>query len=308
MARNKLSLLLAISCALGFGAVQARAGTSGVLLSSDEPPSATSASKEVVKSDKSGMATIDLPPTSFATKVLNGLVIPHWIGHSDTFWYRRQLPDGKSEFRVVSAASGSSRPAFDGVSVATALQKVGVATARPTALPFSEFEFLDKGEKIAFDVAATHYVCSTSTPACSVVPRASPAISLSPDGVRAVFIRDANVWLREQPSGHEMALTTDGQADNGYGIYPDGWKASYISRAKSSAGLPPLGVSWSPDSNKFLISHTDQRNVAPYPFIDYAPDDGSFRPKVYNVRIPLVGEAPCQIRMVCRKRLRRHRA
>jgi dipeptidyl-peptidase 4 len=293
MVKNTLPLLLAISCALGCAA-QAGTGTTGASPSNDELPSASAVSKEVLTSDKSGMATVQLPPSSSASKVLNGLVIPHWIGRSDTFWYRRQLPEGQSEFRVVSAASGSSRAAFDARVVAAGLEKLGVADVKPTALPFSQFEFIEGGKEIAFDVAATHYMCRTSSLSCAVVPSASPALSPSPDAHRAVFVRDSNLWLRELPSGRETALTTDGQRDDGYGIYPDGWKAAYIPRAKSSVALPPLGASWSPDSTKVLISHTDQRGVAPYPFIDYAPDDGSYRPKVYNARIPLVGEAPAK--------------
>jgi hypothetical protein len=89
MVKNTLPLLLAISCALGCAA-QAGTGTTGASPSNDELPSASAVSKEVLTSDKSGMATVQLPPSSSASKVLNGLVIPHWIGRSDTFWYRRQ--------------------------------------------------------------------------------------------------------------------------------------------------------------------------------------------------------------------------
>ncbi len=40
---------------------------------------------------------------------------------------------------------------------------------------------------------------------------------VSPDGKRAVLIRDHNVWLREPPDAEPVALTTDGTAEDSYG-------------------------------------------------------------------------------------------
>jgi dipeptidyl-peptidase-4 len=281
-----------VCCAIGWAAADAMTAATAVL-PGDEPAATATTAPQVMTTDKSGATTVQLPPSTFAQKVLNGLVIPHWIGRTDTFWYRRETPQG-SEFMVVAAASGSSHPAFDSKVVAAGLTNLGMADVKQTALPFTSFEFVDNGAGIAFEVAATHYTCRTTQPSCSVVASVSPALSVSPDGRHAILVRDGNLWLRDSRSGRETALTSDGGVDNGYGIYPDGWKAAYIPRAKSATPLPPLGASWSPDSTRVLVSHTDQRHVLPYPFIEYAPDDGSFRPKVYNVRIPLVGEAPAK--------------
>src|SRR5690606_18218522 len=46
----------------------------------------------------------------------------------------------------------------------------------------------------------------------------------SPDGKRAAFIRDWNLWLRDLASGQETQLTFDGKADYGYATDNAGWK------------------------------------------------------------------------------------
>jgi len=76
------------------------------------------------------------------------------------------------------------------------------------------------------------------------------AVAASPDGTRAVFIRDWNLWLREVATGKETALTTDGVRDFGYATDNAGW-------AKSDRPI----VVWSPDSKKIATFQQDQRGV-----------------------------------------------
>ncbi len=73
---------------------------------------------------------------------------------------------------------------------------------------------------------------------------------LSPDGTKAVFIKDWNLWLRDKASGKETALTTDGVKDFGYATDNAGWKHSDR----------PI-VLWSPDSKKISTFQQDQRAV-----------------------------------------------
>jgi dipeptidyl-peptidase 4 len=49
---------------------------------------------------------------------------------------------------------------------------------------------------------------------------------------------------------------------------------------------------WSPDSRLIVAPKVDQRHVVPYPLVETVPHDGSFRPIVHPIRVPLVGEAP----------------
>mgnify|MGYP001615630198 FL=1 len=72
----------------------------------------------------------------------------------------------------------------------------------------------------------------------------------SPDGKRAVFIRDWNLWVRDVATGQEKALTTDGVKDFGYATDNAGW-------ARSDRAI----VLWSPDSKKIATFQQDERNV-----------------------------------------------
>lgn len=73
----------------------------------------------------------------------------------------------------------------------------------------------------------------------------------SPDGKYVAFIRDWNLWLREDETGTEQALTTDGVENFGYATDNAGWKQS---------DRPIL--SWSPDSKKIATFQQDQRHVS----------------------------------------------
>lgn len=74
---------------------------------------------------------------------------------------------------------------------------------------------------------------------------------LSPDGKKAVFIKDWNLYVRDIDSKKETQLTTDGVKDNGYATDNAGWKMSD----------GPI-VRWSPDSKKLATFQQDQREVS----------------------------------------------
>ena len=74
---------------------------------------------------------------------------------------------------------------------------------------------------------------------------------LSPDGKRAAFIRDWNLWVRDIASGKETQLTTDGVQNFGYATDNAGWRKS---------DRPVL--LWSPDSKKIATYQQDQRHVS----------------------------------------------
>src|SRR5579859_5694969 len=56
-------------------------------------------------------------------KVFRASVTPHWIGESDRFWYRNDLPEGRREFVLVDPVKPSKGPAFDSARMAAALSK-----------------------------------------------------------------------------------------------------------------------------------------------------------------------------------------
>src|SRR5947208_12537666 len=79
---------------------------------------------------------------------------------------------------------------------------------------------------------------------------AAGPVAISPDGKRAAFIRDWNLWVRDVATGQEKQLTTDGAKDFGYATDNAGW-----------AGSDRPVLLWSPDSRKIATSQQDERHV-----------------------------------------------
>ena len=233
---------------------------------------------------------------SVLSKVKNLFTIPHWTGDSDEFWYRRQTKEG-AEFLLCDASTGKKQPAFDHEAVARALSEVLGKEIKSNDLPFQSFEYALERKGITFTLEGEKYTCNFRPLRCSKqkLEPVPAGVIVSPNGKWGLFTREGNLWLREMSSGKEKALTEDGQPHFGYGIIYDGWKASFIPRQRSAEPQPPLESYWSPDSTKAIVTRVDQRHVAEYPFIESSPQDGTFRPKVHLIRVPLLGEKPATI-------------
>ncbi len=251
-------------------------------------------------------------------KLRNWFVVPHWIGRQDEFWYKRDTAGG-FEFVLVDAATGRTHPAFDHQKLAEALTQTTHTAVPANKLPFDSFIFsedrhsvhftiTDKNGVKAFDCRLEPVSCAVGTtdPAppfeITIFNRMPPdthdpneGMLVSPDKKWAVFSRDSNLWLRDIGSNKDRQLTQDGQPHFGYGLYIGEWQSASILREKAiEAGhsLPPLAAYWSPDSRTVIVPHIDERHIADYPYVESAPEDGSFRPKLHLVRIPLVGDKP----------------
>jgi dipeptidyl-peptidase 4 len=74
--------------------------------------------------------------------------------------------------------------------------------------------------------------------------------TVSPDGKKTAFIKDWNLWVRDE-SGKETQLTTDGVENFGYATDNAGWTHSDRAILK-----------WSSDSKKIATFQQDQRNVS----------------------------------------------
>lgn len=105
---------------------------------------------------------------------------------------------------------------------------------------------------------------------------AAPPVVNSPDGKRAAFIRDWNLWVRDVASGQEKQLTTDGVKDFGYATDNAGW---------ASSDRPML--LWSPDSKKIATSQQDERKVGEM----YLVDTRAGHPNLKAWKYPLPGDS-----------------
>ncbi len=208
--------------------------------------------------------------------VLNQHVYPRWIDET-SFWYNRETADG-TEYVRVDAKKGKKAPAFNHKALARALEKQLDEDVDAADLPISAL-VLD-----ASSATFTAFGRSWRYEKRRLTEITDGAIDsawrISPDGKKAVFSRDHNLWLRDLKSGEEKALTSDGEMYYAYGVVPN---------ATGRPALKPESV-WSPDSRYLLTVQTDDRKVKSLPVIDFAPADGSVRPRVIDYRTALPGD------------------
>jgi len=209
-----------------------------------------------------------------APLVMNAGVRPTFLPDG-RFWYRTQRPDG-AEFVLVDPARRTKAPAFDHVRVADALSKAAGRTIERARLPFTSIDLAPDGQ-ILIILGDRRYACDPAGAACASSERpASRLQSVSPDGARAVFIRDWNLWVRDLKTGAESALTTDGVKDYGYATDNAGWRYSDA----------PV-VKWSPDSTRVATFWQDQRQTSDM----YLVTTNVGKPMLQAWKYPLPGDA-----------------
>ena len=197
--------------------------------------------------------------------VSGAVVRPSWLA-DDRFWYRVATASGY-QFVIVDPARGTRSAAFDQARIAAALSSATGKTYDPNRLPFTQFELAPGGKGIVVRVEGKRWSCDPETGRCDAAMddreestaqnaaarrtrSAQPPVVMSPDGKRAAFVRDWNLWVRDVATGQDTQLTTDGVPDYGYATDNAGW-------IQSDRAI----LAWSPDSKKIATFRQDQRNV-----------------------------------------------
>jgi hypothetical protein len=224
-----------------------------------------------------------------AEKLVRNLTVqPAWIDGTDRFVYRRQLPNDGKEFLRVDPAANTVGPAFDHARLAAALP-----SARPTALPFERVELSEKAGTVEFAIEGKPWTCTLGDYKCRPGTEKDARELVSPDGRWAAFVRDHNLFVREQATGNERALTTDGTEELSYGTSLSGNDVVSVARLNRKVVVQ---AAWSPDSAKILTSRMDQRGVAMQHLLQSVADGGfavgaARRPVVHSWRYAMAGDA-----------------
>lgn len=224
----------------------------------------------------------------------NLVIYPRWID-DNRFWYSRETDDGQ-EFVIVDAASGKSSLAFDHSRVQKALKRAIADLQESKAGDAGENQQQDEPAHITlrgmdldeapntarFTAGGHHWVYDIRRNRLEKdeTPPPNPGWLVSPDGKKALYSKDNNLWMHDTVSGEDKALTSDGIAFYAYGAVPD---------ATGRPAVKPEAV-WSPDSKRVLTIQTDDRQVKDLPVINFAPEDGSVRPTPFARRTALPGD------------------
>jgi dipeptidyl aminopeptidase/acylaminoacyl peptidase len=182
---------------------------------------------------------------------------PVWLDDG-RFWYRDLGPEGMT-YMLVDPAKRTKAPAFDQSKVAAALRALAGAGKLAIASPLDAGHLLiddlkleDSDRAVLLRFGPVIVRCDLrGTGECKSAGETLPeTYALSPDGKKAAFVYDDNLWVRDLASGHETELTMDGVPDFGYATDNAGWTHS----------KKPIVV-WSPDSKKIATFQQDQRKV-----------------------------------------------
>ncbi len=236
----------------------------------------------------------------------NAEITPHWLAadlETTGFWYGRDGETGP-ELVVFDLEARSRRPAFDharmAASIAEALATAGGSAAEgdeeggestPTLEGLLGLSLSDDLATLTARQGAQRVTCSVADFDCAAqaIKPPEPGLLPSPDGTRAAFTRDDNLFVRDLKTGEESRLTHDGKSYFSYGKWPD---SSLLTVAARKTGLrqPPYLSSWSPDGRFLLAPRMDERLLEAVPFVEWVPTDGSRRPVVHLLREPIAGD------------------
>jgi dipeptidyl-peptidase 4 len=204
----------------------------------------------------------------------------------DRFWYL-DSEHGLPTLMVADAARRTKSAAYDQIRMAAALHAAGLDETDAKRIRPQEFDLLDEGRSARITISGIRYRCALGAAyRCSVElagPPGTPKPSLndasladfSPDGKRAVFLRDWNLWVREIATGAEKQITTDGVKDYGYATDNAGW-------IHSEHAI----VVWSPDSKMLATFQQDQRKTGEM----YTVSSRIGHPHLETWKYPLIGD------------------
>lgn len=170
----------------------------------------------------------------------------------DVLLYQHTLKDG-TEFMKADPATGTAERAFDHDRLAKVLSGILDKDVKPLDLPFRTFDYVDDRQSISFSAKGETFTCDLNDYECTSngdVNGRNWNESVSPDGTKAVFIQDHNLYMRDLETGRVTQLTYDGEENFGYATNNAGW-------VKRDSPV----VLWSPDSKRISTFKQDARGV-----------------------------------------------
>lgn len=218
-----------------------------------------------------------------ANRMISGAgVSPRWMEDQNRFWYRNNTGSGY-EFVLVDPVRNTQGPLFDHYRLAAGMSLANDTSYVPDKLPFTSFRFLRNETAIGFRVGKKQFDCDITSYACALVDTLpdTRAFVLSPDSTWEVFAKEYNLFMRPRGGGDTIQLTTDGEEFFAYGVTAPG-----PSQVRRRAPQRP-SVRWAPNSQKLLVSRTDERGVKLMHWISYTPQ----RPVHYSRPYALPGDS-----------------
>jgi len=167
---------------------------------------------------------------------------------SDATWqsggrllYRDTKANG-CQYMIANPSNGKTKVAFDVNKLANAL------STDPNHLYLRDVRLSPDNKHMRFSYSGTVYNYNISTNKYTYVASRNEVIS--PDGSKAAYIKNNNLWMRNLKTEKPTQLTFNGTKYYGYGTNNAGW---------INSDRPILR--WSPDSKHIATFRQDSRNV-----------------------------------------------
>lgn len=229
---------------------------------------AASAQQPRVYTDQDYARAEKFMPYNVNPLVLHAVENPNWTSDGRV-WYRDNGASA-SVFIMVDPVKKTKGRAFDHAKLAKALQPFApltptgapAAPVDPNHLPILTFTLSEDDKTITVLAFGRRLACDLSGEGSCIAPDGAAApsrrrrradaggVEYSPDGSKAAFIRNWNLWVRDLATNKETQLTTDGVENYGYATDNAGWTHSDN----------PILV-WSPDSKRIATFQQDQRKT-----------------------------------------------
>jgi len=184
-----------------------------------------------------------------ANPQVTGRILRQYWQENDRLVYQKSIENGY-ETLIADLVTGSKTTLFDAINLANAIGEITGEAPDSRELELRDIEVNAALNNIRFRFDGDDYSLDTASFNLQQLQEDPADEYLSPDGSRAAFIRDHNLWLRDTLSNDVTQLTFDGQEDYGYATNNAGWL-----RDDGPVLL------WSPDSQKIATFRHDGRNV-----------------------------------------------
>lgn len=216
---------------------------------------------------------------------------PYFVKYG-AFVYKREsfLEDGKKigRFNFVDLTCGEMRELFDHEHLAQLLREVTGGEFDADNLPITPVR-VTKLNAFVFSLADKSRYMYDGKALAKVIPALPKGSVISPDGQKAVYVEDGDLYFVKLPGMETIQITHDGLEDAGYGIRYQG-SSGYIAD-KLAGNIKDAGVLWSPDSTRFFTYKLDFSKVPDYALVQSVPEgDKPCRPVLHTYKYALPGD------------------
>jgi len=196
--------------------------------------------------------------------VYNQINVIRWIDSTSTFWYEIKTREGMI-YNLGDAGKKTIRPAFNTQKLVLALNKEPGIKTDLKSIQLRNLRFNVKANKFSFEFSRAYWTCSLknyelSKDSLVKQPAARPRWSdpfdelgnkpvTSPDSLWVAYIREYNVFVRNNKAKKETQLSYDGSPGDFYSSY----------------------IKWSPDSKKLAVNKVRKNEERYIYFVESSP-------------------------------------